>query len=91
MDVSLAGNWQIPYQIEVTRDSRATRTMMYLLTAEDTVTAQGARVIATGEDGFMQFDRRAIGTPPVVVNVRIYGMNSVGKVYVLDKVYRLMP
>ena len=36
-------------------------------------------------------DRRAVGTPPVVVNVRIYGMNAVGKVYVVDKVYRLLP
>jgi hypothetical protein len=34
---------------------------------------------------------RAIGKPPVVVNVRVYGMNAVGKVYVVDKVYRLEP
>lgn len=88
---SVAADWQVPFEIKITRESRATRTMMYLWTAEDTITGQGARVVATGAEGFLRFDRRAIGAPPVVVNVRVYGMNSVGKVYILDKVLRLEP
>ncbi len=91
MAVPLAGGWKVPYQIKITRESRATRSMMYLLTAEDTVAGEGARVVATGPEGFLQFDPRALGKPPVVVNVRVYGMNSVGKVYVVDKVFRLEP
>jgi hypothetical protein len=91
MAVPLAGGWKIPYQIKITRESRATRDMMYLITAEDTVTGEGARVVATGPEGFLHFDPRTIGKPPVVVNVRVYGMNVVGKVYVIDKVFRLEP
>lgn len=91
MAVPLAGGWKVPYRIRITRESRATRDMMYLLTAEDTVTGEGARVVATGPEGFLHFDPRTIGKPPVVVNVRVYGMNVVGKVYVVDKVFRLEP
>lgn len=91
MGVPLAGQNQVPFAVKLTRESRATRNMMYLWVAEDTVTGQGSRVIGTGGQGFLRFDLRAIGKPPVVVNVRVYGMNSVGKVYVVDKVYRLEP
>ena len=77
--------------MKLTRESRATRQMMYLWIAEDTVTGQGHRVAATGENGFLRFSKSAIGSLPVVVNVRLYGMNAVGKVYFLDKVYRLTP
>ncbi|MCC7343197.1 MAG: DUF4038 domain-containing protein [Bryobacterales bacterium] len=91
MEVPLAGGWTAPYRIKVTRESRATRSMMYLLTAEDTVAGEGARVAATGPEGFLQFDPRALGKPPVAVNLRVYGMNVAGKVYVVDKVFRLEP
>jgi hypothetical protein len=91
MAVPLAGQNQAPFAVKLTRESRATRSMMYLWVAEDTVTGQGARVIGTGAEGFLRFQMRAIGKPPVVVNVRVYGMNAVGKVYVVDKVYRLEP
>lgn len=91
MVVPLAGGWRAPYRVRVTRESRATRDMMYLLTAEDTASGQGARVAATGPEGFLQFDPRALGELPVAVNLRLYGMNAVGKVYIIDKVLRLEP
>ncbi|MCZ2155549.1 MAG: DUF5060 domain-containing protein [Bryobacterales bacterium] len=62
MLVPLAGGWSTPYRIKLTRESRATREMMYLLTAEDTASGQGARVVATGRR-FPAVDPRALGKP----------------------------
>lgn len=91
MDVPTGGSWQAPFSIKLERESRATRSMMYLWVAENTVLGQGQRVIATGSEGFLRFRPEAIGTLPAVVNVRLYGLNSVGKLYFIDKVYKLLP
>jgi hypothetical protein len=91
MEVPTAGTMQAPFSLKLTRESRATRNMMYLWTSENTILGQGHRVIGTGESGFLRFPADATGRPPVVVNVRVYGLNAVGKLYFLDKVYRLMP
>lgn len=91
MEVSTGGTLQAPFALKLTRESRATRRMMYLAIAEDTVKGQGHRVAGSGEKGFLRFSSEAIGQMPVVVNVRIYGLNAVGKLYFLDKVYKLLP
>lgn len=91
IEVSTGGTWQAPYELKLERESRATRTMQYLLVAENTVLGEGHRIVGTGPRGFMQFRKEAIGTLPAVVNLRIYGLNAVGKLYFLDKVYKLLP
>lgn len=91
MDVATGGTLQAPFALKLTRESRATRSMMYLWIGENTIYGQGHRVIGTGDKGFLRFDKAAVGNLPAVVNVRIYGLNAVGKLYFLDKVYKLLP
>jgi hypothetical protein len=91
MEVATGGTWQIPFAVKLERESRATRSMMYLWIAENTILGQGHRVVGTGDKGFLKFAPEAIGTLPAVVNVRVYGLNAVGKLYFIDKVYKLLP
>lgn len=91
MEVPVGDALQAPFSVKLTRESRATRGMMYLWIAENTVNGQGHRVAGTGEKGFLRFYREAVGELPAVVNVRIYGLNAVGKLYFLDRVYKLLP
>ncbi len=91
MEVPAGEALQVPFAIKLSRESRATRRMMYLWVAENTINGQGHRVAGSGDKGFLRFRKEAVGDLPSVVNIRIYGLNSVGKLYFVDKVYRLTP
>ena len=71
------------------KETRATRTMMWLWTAEATVDGEGYRVIGTGEKGSFSFPPHLAINYPAVMNLRLYGMNANGKVYSADKTYQL--
>ncbi|MEK7406584.1 MAG: DUF5060 domain-containing protein [Acidobacteriota bacterium] len=79
------------YAVKVTRDTRATRSMMWLWTGEVTADGQGYRVLGTGAEGTFRIRRNMVKNLPAVLAVRLYGMNANGKVYALDKVYKLTP
>jgi hypothetical protein len=65
--------------------------MMYLWTGEASSNEQGFRVLGVGPKGtFHKAGALTVGSPSVM-NVRLYGMNANGKVYVLDRIYRLIP
>jgi hypothetical protein len=78
-----------PYEVKVTRDTRATRSMLWLWTGEVAADGQGYRVLATGPKGEMRFPRRLARNFPAVLNLRLAGINANGKVYFADKVYKL--
>lgn len=81
---------QHPFSVKVTRQTRGTRNMTYVWTAEVSAEGQGYRVVGTGADGsFIVPDifRKSQG----VLNIRLYGMNANGKVYLVDKLFRLVP
>jgi hypothetical protein len=63
--------------------------MMYLWTAEAPSNGQGFRVAGTGPEGTFRFDKALSAGSPSVLNVRLYGMNANGKVYLLDRIFRL--
>ena len=78
-----------PYEVKLTRQTRGTRSMMYLWQAEVSIDSQGYRIVGTGEKGTLQIPRNISRRYPGTVNIRLYGMNANGKVYSLDRVYRI--
>lgn len=87
--ISAAG--QTPFAAKVTRETRATRSMMWLWTGEATADGQGYRVIGTGEKGTLRIPPHTALHYPAVLGLRLYGMNANGKVYSVDKTYQLEP
>jgi hypothetical protein len=79
----------VPYEIVIKRETRATRSMMWLWTGEVAADGQGFRVLATGPKGSMQPPAGLAKKFPAVLNLRLYGMNANGKVYALDRTYHL--
>lgn len=79
------------YKVKLQRDTRGTRSMLYLWTGEAPVDGQGYRVLGSGEEGTWRVRRGVAKDLPAVMNVRLYGMNANGKLYFLDRIYRLVP
>jgi hypothetical protein len=80
-----------PFAVKLTRQTRATRAMMYLWTGEVTADHQGYRVLATGAQGTMHATSRLAIDFPAILLLRLYGMNANGKVYLLTKAVQLNP
>ena len=79
----------VPFAAKIKRETRATRSMLYLWTGEVPADGQGYRVLATGAKGSMEVPSGVAKNYPCVMSVRLYGMNANGKVYALDKAYQL--
>jgi hypothetical protein len=79
------------YEAKLRRETRATRSMMYLWTGEVVIDGQGFRVFGTGREGVFRIPPNMALNYPAILNVRLAGMNANGKVYVADKVYTLNP
>lgn len=77
------------YAAKIKRETRATRSMMWLWTGDATADGQGYRVVGTGEKGTLQIPPGIALNYPAVMDLRLYGMNANGKVYSLDKTYTL--
>jgi hypothetical protein len=78
-----------PYEVKLKRQTRGTRRMMYLWTGEVSIDSQGYRVLGTGSEGTLRVPKGLAAKHPAILNVRLYGMNANGKVYAVDKLYRL--
>jgi hypothetical protein len=74
----------MPYSAKVTRDSRATRSMLDLWMGDVAADKQGYRVLATGAKGEMKPPPDIARSYPTTMHLRLYGMNANGKVYELD-------
>jgi hypothetical protein len=79
------------YAAKLTRETRATRSMMWLWTGEVAADQQGARVLGTGLAGTFRIPANLTAGYPANLTVRLYGMNAHGKVYLLLRVYELLP
>jgi len=73
----------------VTRETRATRSMMWLWTGEVSAEGQGFRVVGAGPKGTLRLPRGIARHLPAVLDVRLYGMNANGKVYSLVRIFKL--
>lgn len=80
----------IPYKLTISRDTRATRFMQYLVTADVPTEMNGARVITTRPDGSFVLPAALAQKYPAVLYVRVNGLNANGKLYSLDRVVRLV-
>ncbi len=79
------------FETKLVRQSRATRTMLYVWTGEVAADGQGYRVLGSGTSGTLALPKDLATRYPAVLNLRLSGMNANGKVYTLDKVFRLVP
>jgi hypothetical protein len=79
------------FEAKLTRQSRATRTMLYYWTGEVAADGQGYRVLGSGPSGKLTLPPDLATRYPAVLNLRLTGMNANGKVYTQDKVFRLVP
>jgi hypothetical protein len=77
------------FEVKFKKESRATRSMMWLWTGDATVDGEGYRVLGTGEKGTTHFPPHIAINYPAVMDLRLYGMNANGKVYSVDKTYQL--
>lgn len=80
-----------PFAAKLTRETRATRSMMYLWTGEVAADGQGFRVLASGEKGIMRPLAGVAKKYPATMHLRLYGMNANGKVYAIDRAFSLLP
>lgn len=79
----------LPYTIAITRETRATRFIQYLVTADVPTEMQGSRVITTKPDGTLVLPPALASKFPAVLYLRVNGLNSNGKLYFIDRVVRL--
>ena len=86
---ALTAGLPLKYAAKVTRDSRATRAMLWLWTGEVSSDGQGFRVLGTGPEGEMRIPPGIVKRNPSVLNLRLTGMNAIGKVYFFDRIYKL--
>jgi hypothetical protein len=88
-DISLAAP---PFfSLKVTRQTRATRSLLVEWSAEVPVDGQGYRVVGAGREGTMRIPKSIANKLPAVMSLRVSIVNANGKAYLLDKVYRLVP
>lgn len=78
-----------PYAAIVKKATRATRSMMWLWTGEVTADHRGYRVLATGQKGSFTPQISLAYHYPATLLMKMYGMNSYGKVYLVSKGFDL--
>ena len=78
-----------PFAIKLKRETRATRSMMFLWQGEVAASGQGFRVVGTGAKGTLQIPPEIARTAPADMTLRVYGMNANGKVYAVNTAYGL--
>jgi hypothetical protein len=85
----LKGGVPIEFEAKLTRETRASSSMLYVWTAEATADNQGYRIIGTGAAGKFTIPKSVARNYPAVVNLRLYGLNANGKLYAIDRVVRV--
>jgi len=79
------------FEVKLKRQTRATRSMSYLITGEVTTNGHGYRVLATGAKGQFRIPPELAKSGGSVMVLRVTGLNANGKAYALDRVFRLVP
>jgi Domain of unknown function (DUF5060) len=79
------------YSLKITRPTRATRDLLVEWTAEVVLDGEGYRVAGTGREGTLHVPKEIVHKLPGTLSLRVSVLNANGKVYLIDKVYRLTP
>jgi hypothetical protein len=77
------------FSVKLTRQSRATREMMFLWTGEVAADGRGFRVLGTGASGSFVVPPAIAANYPAVLSVHLLALNALGKAYQVDRVYQL--
>ncbi len=77
------------FSVKLTRETRATRNMVYLWTGEVVADGHGVRVLGTGSPGTFVVPASMAETFPAVLSVHLTALNANGKAYQMDRVYQL--
>jgi hypothetical protein len=85
----LIGTKSTPYGIKMLKETRATRSMMFLWTGEVPADGRGFRVLGTGAQGAFTIPPVLAEKYPAVLSIRVSAINANGKVYSVDKVFEL--
>jgi hypothetical protein len=79
------------YSLKILRPSRATRDLLVMWNVELTTGADGGRVVGTGTEGTLRLPASFSERLPAVMALRVSLLNANGKVYVIDRAFRLVP
>lgn len=79
------------YRAHLKRETRASRSMLYLWTGEVTLDGESYRVLGTGAEGTFHVPPGIVRHFPATLHVRLYGLNGLGKLYSLDRNYAVTP
>jgi hypothetical protein len=90
-NANLKAGSPVSLSLTITRDTRATRFMQYLVTADVPTEMQGMQVFSTNGQTPVVFPAALAARLPAVLSIRILAMNSNGKLYSLDRIVRLEP
>ncbi len=77
----------VAYAAHLKRETRASKSMLYLWIGEVTADEEGYRVLGTGATGNLQVPPGIVRHFPATLHVRVYGLNALGKLYSLDRNY----
>jgi hypothetical protein len=80
----LSASKPVIFSAKLTKESRATRSMMWVWTGEASGEGQGYRVLSTSQQGTFPLPPDLARDFPAVMHLRLYGMNALGKVYEVD-------
>ncbi len=86
---SLSMHRSVPYQVKLKRETRASKAMLYVWTAEVTADGQSYRILGTGPQGIMQIPANIARRIPGSIHLRVYGLNALGKLYLADRNFEL--
>jgi hypothetical protein len=79
----------VRFSVKLTRETRATRSMMYLWTGEVAADGRGFRVLGTGAPGTFVIPPSIASNFPAVLSIHLTALNANGKAYSADRVYTL--
>src|SRR5581483_9562926 len=77
------------YSLKITRPTRATRDLLVEWSAEVVLDGEGYRVAGTGREGTLRIPQEIVHKLPGTLSLRVSVLNANGKVYLMDRVYRL--
>jgi hypothetical protein len=86
---TITGTGPAKFAAKLKRETRATRSIMYLWTGEVPADGQGFRVLGTGSQGSFKPPPDIATRYPAVLSIRVSALNANGKAYSADKVYQL--
>ena len=86
---TLQAGQPVRFSAKITRETRATRSMMFLWTGEVAADGQSARVLGTGSPGAFVIPPAIALNFPAVLSVHLTALNANGKAYSADRVFQL--